>query len=329
LKIHRLNIEPGSPFTTPLQSDTLFGHLAWAIVYGEGEDKLKEVLAEFNLDEPPFLLSEAFPEEMLPVPILPPLTQKERCALARTRYQNASIATLRQLSEDLKRVRKRKYLSVDKFCRVAHNLDSLALARSLLDTIDQVHSKEEVRTHVTINRLTGTATEGALFDRKQTFYTPGCRLTIWLKFRDISWKDDVYRWFKLVAADGFGRRKCIGLGHFRVVGDIIEEEFPAVTDPNAFMSLSSYVPRADDPCAGYYQYLVKRGKLGASLALGGKVWKRPALMFSPGSVFRIDGELRYSYGGLIHNIHSDYPEVVQYAFAFPLPLRIGQHGGSL
>lgn len=331
MRVHKLAIEPKSPFMTSLQSDTLFGHLAWAIVYEEGESKLKEVLAEFNRGQPPFLLSEAFPEGMLPVPILPLLTQEQTQTLALNRYQNTSIATMRQLSEELKMVRRRKYLSIESFHKLAHNLNSLALVRALLDTIDHAyasHSKNEVRMHVTINRLTGTAGEGALFDHKQTFYKLESRLTVWLKFRDISWKNDVNRWFQVLAADGFGKRKSTGLGQFDI-GDIVEAELPAATGPNAFMTLSSYVPEPNDPCSGYYQYIIKRGKLGGAWASSNNVWKTPLLMFSPGSVFYINGELRYSYGGLIPKIHRDHPEVVQYAFAFPLPLRTEQPGGSL
>ena len=56
-----VDIKPESPFLTPPQSDTIFGHLAWAIAYDQGETRLRQILAEFSSGNPPFLLSSAFP----------------------------------------------------------------------------------------------------------------------------------------------------------------------------------------------------------------------------------------------------------------------------
>ncbi|MGQ9546578.1 MAG: type III-A CRISPR-associated RAMP protein Csm4 [Dehalococcoidia bacterium] len=331
MKLHKLTIEPKSPFITPLQSDTLFGHVAWAILYQDGEQRLAQVLREFGQDEPPFLLSEAFPEGMLPVPILPPLTYQETQTLAQKLYGSISVTTMVSLSEELKKVSKRKYMDVGTLRSIAGNLSPLTLARALLQSKATPNrcSEDKVTMHVTINRLTGTAGEGALFDHRQTFYAPGSRLTIWIKLRHVSWKDDLCRWFKLVAADGFGKRKSTGLGSFDL-SEIAEGELPSAPDPNAFMTLSSYVPAPRESCSGYYRYIIKRGKLGGALALGEKVWKTPLLMFSPGSIFYTNGSLRHCYGSLVPKVHSSHADVVQYALALPLPVRIEPpQGGSL
>ena len=74
MDVYRLTIEPLSAFRTPLQSDTIFGHLLWALRYTEGEggeESLADFLGQYRAGEPPLLVSAGFPEGSLPVPVLP------------------------------------------------------------------------------------------------------------------------------------------------------------------------------------------------------------------------------------------------------------------
>ncbi|MDI6814651.1 MAG: hypothetical protein QMC90_00995, partial [Dehalococcoidales bacterium] len=322
-------IQPESPFITPLQSDTLFGHLAWAIVYEQGEKGLKEVLAEFNSGSPPFLLSAAFPEGMLPTPVLPPLTREEIDTLA----GDTSTSNKRKLIEEVKQTKGIKFIDIATFQSLAYDLSPISLTKQLLKILKDskpVISQEEVIMHTAIDRISGTAREGSLFNHQQTFYRPAARLTIWLKLSDDSWKDKIHRWFRIIEGGGFGKRKSTGLGQFHASDDIIEadSELPQVANPNAFVLLSSYVPKVNDPLQGYYHYIVKRGKLGGPWALGGRVWKKPLIMFAPGSIFHTDKELAEYYGGLVPEIHYENPRIVQYAYAFPLGIRLKQQGGA-
>lgn len=36
MRSYRVEITPRSPWGTPLQADTLFGHLCWALAYTQG-----------------------------------------------------------------------------------------------------------------------------------------------------------------------------------------------------------------------------------------------------------------------------------------------------
>lgn len=324
MSTYRIDIQPESPFLTPPQSDTVFGHLAWAIVYDEGESRLKEVLAEFSSENPPFLLSSAFPQGMLPLPVLPSLNHNDIYELAGQLYPGeGEVSAQRKTIERLKPLKKIHYIDIDGFSEIARNLTSFSLTRKLLD-MAQTHkdtTKEETVMRTAVNRLTGSAQEGALFPYDEVAYRTN--LSIWLNLKDVSWKPELERWFKIVEGTGFGKRKSIGLGQFKIVG-MTESSLPKIASPNAFVTLSSYVPRQGDPARGYYKHIMKRGKLGGPWALSGKVWKKPLLMLTPGSVFYSDGELQPYYGGLVSEIHQDRPEVVQYAFAFPLGIRLGE-----
>ena len=68
---YRITITPLGPLGTEIVSGTLWGHLAWAIRYGDGEEGLGRWLSEQG--ERPWLLSSFMPAGMLPRPILKPL----------------------------------------------------------------------------------------------------------------------------------------------------------------------------------------------------------------------------------------------------------------
>ena len=78
MRIYKLTIRPLTSFLTPLQSDTIFGHLLWALRYTEGEDALVAFLNRYRDDEPPLLVSAGFPEGTLPVPVLQPQPEEHR-----------------------------------------------------------------------------------------------------------------------------------------------------------------------------------------------------------------------------------------------------------
>jgi len=325
VNIYCLDIQPESPFLTPPQSDTIFGHLAWAIVYDQGERRLHQVLDEFRSGNPPFLLSSAFPKGMLPLPVLPSLKNEDIQKLASQLYPGEeNVSALRKTIEKVKRRKKIQYIDIASFSEIAQTLTNSNLVRKLL-SITQNHvgdiTKEETVMHTAVNRITSSAQEGALFSYNEIAYR--AKLSIWFKLSDISWKPELERWLKIIEGSGFGKRKSVGLGQFKIAS-ITEASLPYIANPNAFITLSSYVPKQGDPVRGYCKHIIKRGKLGGHLALTGNVWKKPLLMLAPGSIFSISGKLHSYYGGLISEIHPDRPEVVQYAFAFPLGIRLGE-----
>src|SRR5438094_3308698 len=71
MKSYRVEITPRSPWGTPLQVDTLFGHLCWALTYTQGETALRDFLQAFDGPSPPLVLSNGFPKGCLPRPLFP------------------------------------------------------------------------------------------------------------------------------------------------------------------------------------------------------------------------------------------------------------------
>ena len=70
MTLYKTTITPKSNFTTPLKGDTLFGQICWAIRYRLGEDRLNELLSDY--DKKPFLIvSDGVAGGDLPKPSMP------------------------------------------------------------------------------------------------------------------------------------------------------------------------------------------------------------------------------------------------------------------
>lgn len=336
-KTYALTLHPRARFATPPQSDTLFGHLCWAIVHSEGEDKLHEFLKEFDAS-PPLLLSAAFPQGMLSVPILPPLTRQQVKQLADERYAGDIV----KASDQLKERRTTKYLPLSQFRALATDLTSEKLVRALLALPETEPAwQDTVVMRTAVDRITWSGREGALFDDHYDFFRDDTRLTVWMRLRD-NWdtpknRERLMQWWRGVERAGFGGRVSTGAGQFDIIGGLesADEQLPRAENANAFVTLSSFVPRAGDPTAGWWEHHVKRGKLGAHFSTNAPpgrddphVWKKPLIMFTPGSTFVTHTAPREWYGGLVHNIHplDAYKQVEQYAYAFAVGVRVAEGG---
>lgn len=67
---------------------------------------------------------------------------------------------------------------------------------------------------------------------------------------------------------------------------------------------------------------VKYGKLGEEYALSDYPFKHPLLMIKAGCVFFVNGAVKPFYGQMVESIAPTHPEVLQYALAFSIPVRL-------
>ncbi|MCX7803655.1 MAG: hypothetical protein N3A38_00560 [Planctomycetota bacterium] len=66
--IYRAGLTVEGPISVPWTADTIFGHICWAVRDGWGEGALKALLDMCRAGDPPFVLSDALPGDMLPKP---------------------------------------------------------------------------------------------------------------------------------------------------------------------------------------------------------------------------------------------------------------------
>ena len=329
MDLYRLTIEPRASFRTPLQSDTIWGHLMWALRYLEGEKELLAFLDRYRTGDPPLLVSAGFPAGTLPVPVLRPKQgsgQEEK-----EREGSPSLSDLVARSALRKALEEERYLPLGQWREIAAQLsvdrlqDAQREARKEPRTLKQEVTETPV-TRTAVDRITGSAREAQLFVSDETFFHPGHHIEIWHKVSGDFALSRLEQWWRRVQANGFGRRKSAGHGAFRIHGQGLVEangELPAVDEPNGFASLSAWVPKRGDPTDVTYRTRIKRGKLAEMLALH-NAWKLPLLMLEPGAVARLpkDEAPGEWYGGLVEDMHWQHEGIVQYAYAFPLPVHV-------
>ena len=73
MKLFRVTYNLRSAVASDWQADTIFGHICWALRYLEGEDKLIRFLSDYELRQPPIIISDGFPGELLPRPLTRPV----------------------------------------------------------------------------------------------------------------------------------------------------------------------------------------------------------------------------------------------------------------
>lgn len=199
---------------------------------------------------------------------------------------------------------------------------------------------EDLRTSVEISRVTFSSKEGQLFsyapyyieeeliNSKQSKYSETDTI-IFIKVLD----DDEFKNFdcenilKEIFNIGFGKKKSSGYGQFDVKGFDKFEGFDESEDSNGFITLSNYLPSADDGIKAedsYYDLNIKYGKLGEELALSENPFKKPIVFMTSGSCYKTE-VIKEFYGRCatdIVNIPDWKDKILQNGIAFTLKIKI-------
>ena len=286
------------------QSDTIWGHLCWGLKYNYGEETLLQFIDAYKQGAPPLLISNGFPDDLLPRPKLPDSMPDKHRNLdeQRSEFRNGKNAKGIQ------------FLTKEEFTRAING-------EKFVPSLEDDFETTVVTLKNQINRMTGTTgagEAGQLFSFEQYRWSS---ISIYLKVVD-EFIDRTRELFHHLAQSGYGKRKSAGYGHTKLVAFEPFAGFPSPADANGFVTLSNFVPAAQDPTSGYWDILVKYGKLGEEFAYGENPFKKPLIMFTAGSSFH-DSPCREHYGRLVRGlspIHAD--KVVQYGIALPVPMKL-------
>jgi CRISPR-associated protein Csm4 len=315
---YRITIRPRSPFSTPFNSDTLFGHLCWALRYNKGEDTLRKFLERLKKDPSIFVLSSAFPSGHLPRPNLKPLSVDEEEELRKSIYSSKNGSSLAGFASMIKRVKKMEWIPFGTINKLKNGLSSYHLYMEMMKVEEDLQKMwvESDEWHNAKNRKTNHVLKGLLFAKEVTFYK-----TEFEVYQTNSYfnKKDLTALWELIGEMGYGADSSTGKGNFII--DLEEYELEGAEEPNGFILLSHTIPSVIDPRNGYYEMLTKFGKLGGTFASTGNVFKHPVIMLFPGATF-FDHQLRPVYGSIVEGIHHDYRDVVQYGLGLPFPVRL-------
>ncbi len=321
MKTYRVRLSLDSASLSAWQSDTIFGHLCWTVRYNEGEEALGQFLVPFLAGEPPLVLSNGFPDDLLPRPVLPPelppgleTPKRDQVAAMRRERQGRGI----------------NHVDLEEF-------NAICQGKRVMPRSKEARVEGHIVLKNLINRLTGTtagseaeeAAGGNLYDLEEIVYlkkdplgkkTP-VPISIYLKVMDDSWEKRAGELFDQMALAGFGAKKSAGYGQFKVESFEPFDGFAAPDGANGFVSLSNFVPAQADPVEGHYETLVKYGKLGEEFASSSAIspFKFPLLMLAAGATFRDDNPGDF-YGRMVEGVHPQDDRIVQYGYAFAVPI---------
>ena len=304
MKLLRIKIRMLSGGRTPLHSDTLFGSICWAILYLEGEAKLKYLLQKVNGDMPVFILSNGFPSGFLPRPAGGNYAVRRAKGLSKDDLINSMTTA--------KKEKQITYIPVDDIQRLIQG-----------EKIDLKDSKqpEEVcihlTTHNTINRMTGTSAEGGLF--RETYRWDG-DVDIYALVEE-EWQPLLMQCLELIGVWGYGGGASHGRGAFEIEA-VYDANFELPVDSNAYMTLSRCIPTSEMPVQCQYKLDVKYGRFGQKRSKNGYPFKRPVLMLEPGAVFWSKPPECGWCGAVAGNLSNEYSDALQSGLSIILPCRI-------
>lgn len=314
MSLFRVRLRLNAPLGTPPSSGTLFGHLCWARREAAGEPALVAWLD--TLPEQPWALSDAFPANRLPFPMLP--------SVPPDRPERMDAAALDKLRK-AKKAAKQAWIALDTW-KCARGRCNAPILYALeegekkdreekADTLESDLATVRIA-HNTIDRRTGsTPDEGGLYfvDEDWRFAAEPLR-DVYVRAETMP--EELRDLFTAVGESGYGRDATYGRGCFAV--EAIEDAAWLDDCPgNRMMSLSqgALTPNMSEP---RYKLYTLFGKLGAGLLADGvRPWKKPLLLTRAGCTFRPDGE--GPFGAWLTAVHQDRPEVGHNAFHLAIP----------
>lgn len=306
MQTFRAKVDFPGGYISRLHSDTVFGGLCWAYRSLFGEDALTKMLELCRQEQPPFVVSDFFPGDYLPRPLIPLVGDIRENA----EDDKANRLKQAQRQKELKRV---SWLMLTDFKRVLSGEPV---------TPDRVEpTKTAVVLHNTIDRWTGTTLNGGgLYELAETY----CRcdyMSLYIKVAP-GWEAAFRQTLERLGQMGMGKRRSIGKGGFTLLSFEPFNEFATQPDCNGFVSLSHFAPEATDPVEGRYTTIVTFPKLDRECAVNRRFFKRPLILLTPGSVFYTEGKPREYYGRAVEKLAPGMAEAIQGCFAFAVPAKL-------
>ncbi len=300
MRLYRIKIYPRSSYITPWQSDTLMGSLCWVMRQMYGESELQEFLNCCLEDNYPFVVSDGFPGDLLPRPLV---------GLYHETGEQVDRQEAMSRFAAFKRARKAFYIDLQEFNAItAGNPVDLKLRGPVEVSVPTLHNS--------VSRLSGSTIEGSLFEEQERFGREEY-MSLYVRVAD-KWLKRFTELIEGLSQKGYGRRSSVGKGAFDAEAPELFEGFKKKQEANAVVMLSNYIPAAHDPQEGRYKAYIKYGKLGGEFTFLENPFKKPIMMFKPGSVFWDDNP-RAVYGRTVPDVNIQKKEVVHFGCSVAVP----------
>ena len=320
--IYLWKIKPTSSHMTLWQSDTIYGHMLYAIAMLYGREEYDKIVNDFIELKSPFIVSDGFIGEKLP------LFNKSVVNRGDTEFFSKEInKDLVETVKALKKINKIKNISIEEFNKL--RTSKYSNRDFVLDKLK--NSKEEDKQkkdkpiqntalvlHNNINRCTGTTVDNGIFSLKEYFINDN--IYVFIKVREDFSIEKLDEILKFIEGNGFGKKVSSGKGAIERVTFEKYDKFQEIEGANAFISLSNYTPKEGD----YTEVicgtpLVKRGKTADVGDNMNFPFKRPFACFTAGALFK--GSVNNEKGKVLTNIYIN-KNVVQIGIPFILGVEL-------
>ncbi len=258
------DLRPRSGFRLPLSASALWGHLAWAVRELEGDEALEAWLSAHESaiergEVPPLQLSSAFPRGFLPRPLLPPSEVED--------------------TESRKGLKALGYVPLERLPEVFRKGEA-----ALLPLVKEGGApsgwEAHPRTRVAMDRRTGAAAEGLLFE--EVLYWSAGVFRVYVRLGEGMAEGRLGGLLDFVGQMGYGGGSSVGNGVFKVEGGG-EEELPEGRGPYRMLLGPGLLPPRPE---GWWRVERYWGRLGPRYASAPVPFKRPYLRVVEGSVLK-------------------------------------------
>ena len=271
----KLKIRPTSSFITPIQSDTLFGSMIWALKIRYGDGFVENIIEETRNYNPPFIFSNPIINGNYP--IFGGLSNKFLDEIDDVKFKGFD----RKRIEFYKALKKKKYVSKNVFEEL---LNGKKIEKIYLEVLDGVrdfstlekrktpHNQKiteefledilsgkkdennksytiEGRIRNQINRL-GNSKENdgdtRLFEQREIIFSKDTEIEIFVKIRKDFEMEKFEKGMRYISFNGYGRSASTGKGQFEIIGMEQEKGFEGRKNKNSFVILSNYIPNEND-----------------------------------------------------------------------------------
>lgn len=313
--IKKIKLQQKSGLLSELQSDTIFGHFAWRFKEEYGDYKLTEFLRLYTEGNPVFSISDGFLEKGNTIYFPKPYK------LTPSKFQSETKQKRIKSFLEQKKSKTQRLITIDQLnFYLAGDLENFE--RSLIETKanNLPRFNTDLRVHVEIDRNTFSSKEGQLFTENPKYLDKSTYIVIFVKVLDAAkWTEfNCESILSNAFSTGYGKKKSAGYGYFDIISF---ENFIGFIEPaqtNGFISLSQMLPANSDGIEeAYYELNVKYGKFGEEKSNAKNPFKKPLILFKPGSCFK--SEIKQDFYGRAADKISDYlPNVVHNGIAFSL-----------
>ena len=270
MTLYRVKLQPTSPWRTPWQADTIAGMLCWTCARASGSNTLRrEILDPALGGQPRFILSDAFPGDLLPIPV--------------------SVRLARWPASQRKEVKRARFVKRDVFRRIQQGG-----APAFHDLLHEFPVGEALHTHNTLDRRSNTTgATGSLFSSSEYFLsdTAAPYLSVYARIEP-GFEERFLELLTDLAGVGFGADVSTGMGQFDLASGLepADDLDAGGRQRNSVIALSTFQPGPEDPVNGLWEAFTKYGKIGPDFGLD-NVFKKPLIMLGPGACFPADPPL--------------------------------------